>query len=167
VFTAFNKPKSLQKGFTIFELLITLAIVGILTGTFVATWMGSKATDEIDRTAQRIYDDLVYMRSRAISVNQLHRMNFTSDSSWQLEEYDEVATTWSIVDEVRNMHPDINLTSITFANAGANLEAATSGLYAFQGSAVGTPFVTLESSSSSNTKSIIVAVGGALEFQTN
>ena len=155
-------------GVTLIEIVIAGIIVAVLTVAFAATWMGSKTADHINRAAQQIYDDLIAIRSRAISVNAVHRLNFINDSQWQLEFYNEGTSAWETYGStVRSMHSTVNLTAATLTNAAANLEAETSGLYNFQNSATGDPYVTIEGSGYSYTRSIVVAVGGAIEFETN
>ena len=129
-----------SKGFTMIEVVITLLIVGILTTVFLITMAGSRSQDKVDRAIQSIYNDLLYIRSRAVSVNRDHRMNFTSSSQWKLESFNDVIANWEQVGDIRTMPGDTNLTTDAFTNAGSKLEATTRGLYSFNG-ATSEPYI--------------------------
>jgi prepilin-type N-terminal cleavage/methylation domain-containing protein len=53
IFTAFRSARSSRKGFTIVELMVVIAIIGILSGIILTSLMGSKSKA---RDAQRISD---------------------------------------------------------------------------------------------------------------
>ena len=161
------KPQKHQKtAFTIVELVVTLAIIGTLAIIAIATLSGLKPEDAVDRAAQSIYEDLILIRSRSVSTNQDHRLNFVSASQWKVESYNASTTVWSQVGDIRNMPSQTNLTTSTFANAGANLTAVPRGLFVFSGSTVGTPYVTITSLGASKTKSLYVDVGGSIDLRT-
>ncbi len=155
------------RGFTLTEIALTLAIIGIVSGLVIATLTGSLSRDDVDRATQGIYDDLIYMRSRAISTNLNHRLNFTADNQWKIESQDATTLVWSAVTDTRKMNTNTNLTSTTYTNAGTNLWATPRGLYSFQGSSSGAPYVTITTLGAGKTKSINVDVGGAVDIIIN
>lgn len=148
------------------ELIVVLVIIGILGTAVVGTLMGSRSSDSIDRATQSIYNDLVFMRMRAVSTNLTHRIRFISTTTWQLESYNSGTATWSAIASPRNMPTSTYATSATYTNAGSNLQAQANGLYSFQGGSTGTPFVTI-TDGSAKSKSVVVAVGGAISIENN
>jgi Tfp pilus assembly protein FimT len=147
------------------EIVVVLTIVAILAGIFIATLLATKTGDFIDRGAQAIYDDLIQIRSRALSANTDQRISFASTTSWRIQAYNTVTSAWDNVGDIRTMPPDTYLTSATFANAASNLQASPRGLFTFLNSATGAPFVTVTGLGATKTKSIYVYVGGALELK--
>ena len=141
---------------------MTLAIIATLAAVMVSNLSGTKSKDSVDRATQQIYDELVYIRSRAISTNANHRINFLTDDTWKVEQFD--GSSWVDSSSVKNFPSNTNLTSTTFANAGSNLEATPRGLFELNG-ADGDPFVTFEGLGYSRTKSINVDVGGAISIE--
>jgi prepilin-type N-terminal cleavage/methylation domain-containing protein len=159
-----DKRKPLR-GLTLIEIVVVLTIVAVLVTIFVANLAGTKSQDHIGRGIQMVYDDLITIRSRALSTNADHRMNFLSTTQWKIQSYDTVAANWVDVGDERIMPADTYLTSSTFTNAGTNLQAAPRGLFTFLNGATGTPYVTVSGLGAATTKSIYVYVGGALEFK--
>jgi Tfp pilus assembly protein FimT len=144
------------------EIVIVLVIIATLTSIFIATMMGLRSGDAIDRAAQSVYDDLIYIRSRAVSANQNHRLNFTSTSQWAVQMYN--GTAWSSVAPTRTMPGNTFLTNASYTNAGSNVEATPRGLFTFNNNASGRPYVVVTGTGTSKTKTVNVEVGGALEI---
>lgn len=156
-----------RSGFTLVEIIIALVIIVTVGALFIASLGGAKSGDNIDRAAQLVYNDLVYMRMKAVSTNQTYRLSFPSNNQWKIEYYDTASSTWVQEGETRNTPSLSYFTSTSLANAASNLEATASGLYRFQNSATGTPYITAAATGLTKSKSVIVAVGGALSFDTN
>ncbi len=155
--------RSLLRGFTLVETMMVVTIIGILAGLTVVTLAGLRNKDALSRATQQIYDDLLLMRGRAVATSKTHRLRFLSDTSWVMEDYD---TSWVATGGTRNMPANTNLMSGSLTNAGSNLEATSRGIFQFQGGATGSPYVSLESRGVSQTKSIYVYTGGAIEIRT-
>jgi Tfp pilus assembly protein FimT len=157
-------------GFSTVEVIVVMCIVGILAGIFFVTMVGTKTGDHIDRAVQEIYNDLLLIRSRSVSTNRDHRINFTSSTQWNLQSYDSTNGNWEAVGETRTMPTDVMLKDGTGAgtlqNAGSNLQSSPRGLFTFLNNAQGEPFVTIKAFGTSKTKSLYVYVGGAIELKT-
>jgi len=158
----FNNRNAL--GFSLVEIMLTLAIAGGVLALFVMNLSGLKSIDKADQAVQAITTDLLQMRSMALSKNVDYRINFLTTSSWRLERND--LGTWVVVTDTRYMPSQTYLTSATFANAGLNLWATPRGLYTFNNGAIGTPFVTVTGIGVTQTRSLNVYVGGAIEKVT-
>jgi prepilin-type N-terminal cleavage/methylation domain-containing protein len=153
------------RGFTLVEIMISLVIVVLMSAAFFVTFTGLTATDEIDRAAASLQEDLLLARSRAISSSVNQRISFLSTTQWRLQQYDDSAGTWVSFGNVRTMPLDTMLTDASYSNAMSNLVATPRGLYDLQGGATGEPYATVRSTKSTKMKSLNVAVGGAIEIK--
>lgn len=153
------------KGVTLVELMVALGIVATLAVLFVTNFTGLRQRDNISKAGQMLLDDILYIRSRSISTNSVHRISFTSNSQWRIEQGNG-AGTWTVVSDVRRMPPDTNLTSTIYPAKATGLEATSRGLFNLN-SLSGVPFYTIESLGVSGTKSINIDVGGAIEMVNN
>ena len=150
--------------FTLVEVIVVMAIIAVVASVFIVTLAGLKKTDQIDRTSQQIYDDLIYIRSRAVSTNLNHRLNFYSTTAWALEAYN--GSTWSNIATNRQMTTNVWLANNTQTTASTNVEATPRGLFTLNNGITGQPYVTVGGMGTSKLKSIWVHVGGAIEFRT-
>jgi len=72
----------LINGFTLLELIVTLAIVGITMSIAVPS-LGFKVDENrVIGAAEQIYQDLLYARSEAVKSNSDITLSFTQNSSW-------------------------------------------------------------------------------------
>ena len=152
------------KGFSLVEMLVVLIIISGLVVAAITTLSGLKSKEKVDIVAQSIMNDLIQIRSRALTTNQAYRMSFITTTSWRLQRNN--SGTWIDDSDVRNMPADTFITSASLTNAGSNLEASARGLYGFVGAASGSPYVTISGVGVSQTRSIHVYIGGAIEKQT-
>jgi prepilin-type N-terminal cleavage/methylation domain-containing protein len=155
-----------DRGVSMVELVIALTIVAILAGVFIASIVGLKSSDNIDRVAQQIYNDLLTIRSAAITQNRNQRINFASAGQWRIEAFNAPTNAWIPMGDVRYAPTDTYLTSSSYQNALSNLEATPRGLFQFNSGAIGAPFVVVTGLGTSKTKSINVHVGGEIELRT-
>ncbi len=58
-----------QKGFSIFELIIVLAIIAVATGIILPVYFSMKPTIRVNGAARQIQGDLMWARMRAVSEN--------------------------------------------------------------------------------------------------
>jgi type IV fimbrial biogenesis protein FimT len=77
-----NKKQSL--GFTLTELMITVAIIGILASIAVPSFMDMIKRARLKTAAESIYADLQYAKMQSVKQNTAIRLIFTkaSDTSW-------------------------------------------------------------------------------------
>jgi prepilin-type N-terminal cleavage/methylation domain-containing protein len=58
-----------QKGFTIFELIVVVAIITVVTGIFIPVYFSMKPTIRVNGAARQIQGDLMWARMRAVTEN--------------------------------------------------------------------------------------------------
>jgi type II secretory pathway pseudopilin PulG len=150
------------------EVVVVLTIVATLVSLAIITLSGTRSQDSVDRAADTVYQDLIQMRSKAISTTKTHRIRWISDTQWAVEFYDDTLSTpaWLQTGPNRQMPNDTYLMSGSFANAGSNLEATSRGIFQFQNGKTGTPYITIEGRGVTRTKSFYVYTGGAVEIRT-
>jgi Tfp pilus assembly protein FimT len=162
-----------DRGISLIEIVVSLVIVAVLTTVFIITLSGLKAGDNIDRATQSVQDDVVFVRSRAVSTNRNHRIRFTSTTAWVIEANVVGTSNWEQVGDVRQMPLDTYLDDNTWQNSLNNgtweIEATPRGLFQMEGGtqAISEPYVTVTALGASRTKSLTVAVGGAISIDTN
>lgn len=80
-----------QKGFTLIEIIMTMAIVGILISVAIPNFSRWKEKHEINGQAQKVYFDLILARTNAVKNNSLVRVA-----------YNTIAHTYTIHQDLNN-----------------------------------------------------------------
>ncbi|MBL4665257.1 MAG: GspH/FimT family protein [Nitrospinaceae bacterium] len=65
-----------KKGFTLIEIIITMAIIGIVSAIAIPNFSKWKEKHEIDGQAQKVYFDLMLARTTAVKSNNNVRVTF-------------------------------------------------------------------------------------------
>jgi type IV fimbrial biogenesis protein FimT len=94
-----------KKGFTLIEIIVTMAIIGIVSSIAIPNFSKWKEKHEINGQAQKVYFDLMLARTNAVKSNNDVRITF-----------DLVAHTYTIHDDSDNDG---------VADAGENFKNAT------------------------------------------
>jgi prepilin-type N-terminal cleavage/methylation domain-containing protein len=103
----FKKLKSFlesKKGFTLIEIIITMAIIGIVSAIAIPNFSKWKEKHEIEGQAQKVYFDLMLARTAAIKSNN------------------DVRVTFNLVANTYTVHEDSNNDGV--ADAGENFKNA-------------------------------------------
>jgi|GEM_PF-6786780 len=76
--------KSKQKGMSLIELLVVLAIMGILLMGMVSLGKNYVANAKVRSTSEELREGLLYARMQAITRNTVVNFSATSNGSWQV-----------------------------------------------------------------------------------
>ena len=105
-------------GFTLFELLITLSLIGILSGLAVPAYQGLILNNRLRAAAETIADDLRQARREAIMSNRSREVNFLRSSgkhwSYSVSSASAVQKATSSTD-----FPHISLAQPSFSGTGS------------------------------------------------
>ncbi len=67
-----------QKGFSIFELIVVVAIITVVTGIFIPVYFSMKPTIRVNGAARQIQGDFMWARMRAVTENNNYVIAFGS-----------------------------------------------------------------------------------------
>ncbi|HLG20767.1 MAG TPA: GspH/FimT family protein [Bdellovibrionota bacterium] len=166
-----DRITKISLGMSLIEIIIVMVIVAALASVFIITMLGSKSGDSVDRATQAIHDDIVLIRSRAISTNRVHRISFSSSSDWTVGANITGTANWEQVGDVNRMPVDTYLDNATWTTAlgtGAKwLESTPRGLFQFSSGAIPAPYVIVTGLGATRTKTITVDVGGAISIENH
>ncbi len=71
-----------QSGFSLIELLVTVAVLGILLSIAVPSFQTTLEKQRLVGAAEQLYEDLQYARTEAIKRNANVFVSFTTGSNW-------------------------------------------------------------------------------------
>lgn len=74
-----KEPSAEMKGFTLVEMLVVIAIVGILAGLAVTSFAGLSRKYRIDNQTRRMHSDLTKVRTMAMAKGRSHFIALTAD----------------------------------------------------------------------------------------
>ncbi|OHC12750.1 MAG: hypothetical protein A3K50_09710 [Planctomycetes bacterium RIFOXYD12_FULL_42_12] len=69
-----------QKGFSLIEIIIVMAIIGALAGTAIPVYIGMRPSIKLSGATRQIMGDLMWARMQAISQNNEFKISFLADN---------------------------------------------------------------------------------------
>ncbi|MBU2227905.1 MAG: GspH/FimT family pseudopilin [Proteobacteria bacterium] len=143
-------------GFTLLELMIVIAVMGIMTTIAIPSYQTFMAQRRLNGAARQVMSDLMAARMKAVSLNQKVKVSFGSNHAYQI--WNDADGNGTVADDEgddieKDIHPDYY--DVTFI-ASANPVFQTRGIVA--------PGSTIALTNSSGSKYVKVAPGGRVKI---
>lgn len=150
--------KRLNKaGFTLIELMIVIAIIGIVSAIAAPNFRTYMAERRLSGAARMVMSDLMAARQKAVTQNNRFSVTFSGTQYTILDDDNDNGSTDSgEMTEVRNIQTDYY--DVTIPNVTAN------PVFYPRGTASGTS-VTLTSSKTGKSKKVVVALTGRVKIE--
>lgn len=147
-----------QKGFSLLEMIIVLAIISVLAGTTISVYITMKPVLRLSGATRQIMGDLMWARMQAISQNNEFRIIYDNNHRYRILDDDNnngTSTTGEsiITKDIRDKYDDV-----TYHSSNAN-----NLIFYPKGNAANLTTITI--TNRSGTKTVSVAITGRVKKQ--
>lgn len=140
---------------------MALLISAIVASVALFTLASLQKKDNLVKGITLLQEDIISMRSRAISLHRTHRLRILSANSFVIQEYNTTTAVWSNISLTRSMPSGIVIRTYDVTNKPTSLEFDGTGLPNFNG-VENLPFATVIESVTDDRKGLYIEAGGAI-----
>lgn len=150
------RSRSQQRGFTLIELMVTVAIMAILAAIAYPSFTDLIARNRLKGATEGLFADLEYAKSEAIKLNQTVTLEVTTGASWN----------YTIKDAGGNKLKTVNSGEFRDVNLSGATNASLS-ITPLQGETNGTTVTFQRASNTAQTMSVVVSTRGRIKICTS
>ena len=122
-FDHFSKRRADIRGFSMAEILVAIALFGILAGIAVPQFIAFRPKNRLNGAARQVYSELMWARSKAVNDNTSYVVTFPTNQTMQIA--GSTTKTVNIQTEYSDVTLSSSVTTITFSSRGTSNVAPT------------------------------------------
>jgi prepilin-type N-terminal cleavage/methylation domain-containing protein len=107
-----------HRGFTLFELLIAIALIAVLSGAALIGYQRALAGWRLNAAARQVVMDLKLTRARALLDGATHRLHFTVPGTTYQHERQRPSGAYDAVGPLAELPHDVEVAGCTGAGSG-------------------------------------------------
>ena len=167
--TFVSKSTHRQRGMTMLEVVVTLLILGLLTGAATISLRPLLTKESLEKAAQMLMEDLVQAHSSAVTELRTRRLVLQSSTSYCIEVYvPGSGYTTCTAQEIKQLPPGNEFRFDDYPTLYKGLEFETNGLPNFNGTPSGNftddPYISIKNPVAGRTKGIYISAAGAIKL---